>query len=108
MNKVILMGRLTADPVVVDKNEKRFLSFNIAVQKKASESADFISCMTWHNHLIEFVNNNFKKGNMIAVIGRLNTYNKTVNNVKYQAYTVDVSDAYFTGEKLMRERNQDE
>lgn len=109
MNKIILMGRLTADPVIVDKSGKRFLSITIAVPKAGSkDKADFIKCVAWHNHNIDFISKYFKKGNMIAVQGSLSVYDKEENGVKYQGYSVNITEQYFTGEKLMKERNQDE
>ena len=62
MNKIILMGRLAADPVVVDDNGKRFLSITIAVPKPGmKDKADFIKCIAWHNHNIDFIKKYFKK-----------------------------------------------
>lgn len=77
MNKVILMGRLTANP------ETRYsqgttpiavVRFSLAVSrrfKRENESGvDFINCVAF-GKTGEFINQYFKKGMMTAVVGRL-------------------------------------
>jgi len=109
MNKIILMGRLVADPVIMDNNGKRYLSITLAVQKPGcKDKADFIKCVAWHNHNIDFIKKYFKKGNMIAVQGYLSVYTKEENGAKYQGYSVNITEQYFTGEKLMKEQERHE
>lgn len=72
-NKIILIGRLTADP------EMRFTPtglpvarFTLAVNRVFSKEreADFIDIVVWRG-LAETCSNNIKKGFMVAVDGRL-------------------------------------
>ena len=95
MNKVILMGRLTADP------ELRYTSgtnipvcrFRLAVErpyKKAGEDrqADFFSIVAWRS-TAEFVSRFFKKGQRMLVEGYLRN-NDYEDNQGVRHYTVEV------------------
>ena len=73
MNKVILMGRLTADPEL--RQTQSGISscrFTVAVNRRIADKntgerqADFISCTAWRQ-TAEFVSRYFKKGSMICV-----------------------------------------
>ncbi len=81
INKVILMGRLTADPELrYSANNVPNLRFTIAVnrrfQSKSSEGAenqqttDFIDCIAFRQQA-EFVSKYFKKGSLIIAFGSL-------------------------------------
>jgi single-strand DNA-binding protein len=79
MNKVILMGRLTRDPEVryTQTNNTLVASFSLAVNRRFARqgeerSADFINIVAW-NKTGEFCSKYFKKGQQVAVIGRLQT-----------------------------------
>ena len=79
MNKVILMGRLTRDPEVryTQTNNTLVASFSLAVNRRfvrqgEERQADFINIVAW-NKTGEFVSKYFKKGQQVAVIGRLQT-----------------------------------
>ena len=81
MNKVILIGRLTKDPVG-DKAVK----YNLAVDSY-NDQTDFIPC-TCFGKTGEFAKQYLRKGTKVAVEGRINTgsYEKDGQKV----YTVDV------------------
>ncbi|NFI47845.1 single-stranded DNA-binding protein [Clostridium botulinum] len=80
MNKVVLIGRLTADP------ELRFTPGNgtavsriiLAVQrrykKEGQEEADFVPVVIWGKQA-EAIATHQKKGRLIAVSGRIQTRN---------------------------------
>ena len=79
MNKVILMGRLTADPEL--RQTQSGISscrFTVAVNRKYADKgtgerqADFITCVAWRQ-TAEFVSRYFSKGKMIALEGSLRT-----------------------------------
>lgn len=79
MNKVILMGRLTRDPEVryTQTNNTMVATFSLAVNRRfirqgEERQADFINIVAW-NKTAEFVSKYFKKGQQVAVIGRLQT-----------------------------------
>ena len=93
MNKVILIGRLCADP------EFRQTTSGIAVcririavdrpkQKDQERQADFIGCTAWRS-TAEFISRYFTKGQKIIVEGSLRNNDYTDNNgVKH--YSMDV------------------
>ena len=101
MNKVILMGRLTANPEV--KQTQSGISvcrFTIAVnrpyQKDKEQEADFITCQAWRN-TADFVQRFFAKGKPITVEGSLRNNNYTdQNGVKHYSMEVLVSNVEFT------------
>ena len=79
MNKVILMGRLTRDPEVryTQTSNTLVATFSLAVNRRFARQgeerqADFINIVAW-NKTGEFVSKYFKKGQQVAVIGRLQT-----------------------------------
>lgn len=75
INKAILMGRLTRDPVIRHTDSgKAVCNFTVAIDNGYGEekSADFISCVAW-NKTAEFVDKYFAKGRMIIAVGRIQT-----------------------------------
>lgn len=106
LNQVVLMGRLTREPETkfIQSSNSSVTRFTIAVErdyKAANEErkADFISCTAW-NKTGEFISSYFKKGNMIAIVGTLETGSYT-NNDGNKVYTTEVrvNKASFTGER---------
>ena len=108
LSQTIMMGRLTRD------TETRFLQgsnnsvtrFTLAVERdftaanEEKPKTDFINCIAW-NSTGEFIAKHFQKGSLIAVEGRIETGNYTDRETGKTVYTteVNVSRAYFTGEK---------
>ena len=79
MNKVILMGRLTADPEVkysAGENATAIGRYTLAVdrrfKKEGDATADFIRCVTFGKSA-EFAMNYLHKGIKIAITGRIQT-----------------------------------
>lgn len=98
INKVILMGRLTADPVMKQTPQGvSVVSFTVAVDrgfkpKDGSEKqADFISVVAWRQ-TAEFVARYFSKGKMIIVEGSLRTRN--YNDTRYPEVKHYVTEVY--------------
>ena len=94
MNKVILIGRLTADPEIkysADNQANNVARYRLAVdrrfKKEGQPDADFISCVTFGKSA-EFAEKHLKKGKKIAVVGRIQTgkYDKDGQTV----FTTDV------------------
>lgn len=116
MNKVILMGRLTADPEL--RQTQSGISscrFTVAINRKFADKqtgerqADFISCTAWRQ-TAEFVNRYFKKGSMICVEGQLRTGSyQDKNHPDVTHYTTDVmvDNVEFTGSKAESGTNSD-
>lgn len=108
MNKVILMGRLTADPELRQTpSGVSSCSFSVAVNRKfvnkqtGERQADFIRCIAWRQ-TAEFINRYFNKGSMICVEGELRQDNYQDRNhpdVMHYSYTVQVDNVEFAGSK---------
>lgn len=85
LNKVILIGHLTADPELQQTpNGVSVTSFSIGVSRRftrAGEQAqsDFINIVAWRN-TAEFITKYFKKGNAICICGSLQTRNWTAQD----------------------------
>lgn len=72
VNKVILIGRLGADPELRrTQNDLPVTSFSIAVNRLGKDNGvDFIDIVAWR-HQAEFVSKYFRKGNPIFVEGKI-------------------------------------
>lgn len=77
LNKVILAGRLTADPELkMTTNQITVTSFSLAIDRKAGKEAekktDFINVVAWR-HTADFITNYFRKGSPICIVGTIQT-----------------------------------
>ncbi len=104
-NKVILGGRLTADPELkTTQTGIAVTSFSIAVNRrftKAGEQAqaDFINCVAWRQQA-EFITRYFRKGSSICVVGSIQTRSWTdQQGQKRYATDVVVDEASFVDSK---------
>lgn len=97
MNKVILIGRLTADPEL-RQTQSGIAScrFTVACDRRFADKntgerqADFISCTAWRQ-TAEFVSRYFNKGKLICVEGSLRTGSyQDRNHSDVTHYTTDV------------------
>lgn len=106
LNRVIIMGRLTADPELRQtQSGVATCRFTVAVDRRAGQNgekqADFITVTAWRQ-TAEFVCKYFSKGRMIAVEGNLKTstyQNKTYPDVTHYVTEVYADNVSFTGEK---------
>ena len=104
INNVVLAGRLTAAPEV-KQTQTGFsvCSFTVAVDRayKSGEErqADFINCVAWRG-TAEFVGKYFNKGDMIGIIGSIQTrsYDDKDGN-KRKAVEVVAREVSFVGGK---------
>ena len=106
MNKVILMGRLTKDPEIryTGTGEPIAIArYTIAVnrpyKKDGQTQADFINVVSYRK-AAEFIEKYFKKGQMIAIVGRLQVRNWTdKDGNKRRNMEVVVEEQHFAGSK---------
>lgn len=104
LNKVILGGRLTADPEL--KQTASGISactFTVAVNRRYSkdgqQEADFINCQAWRQ-TAEFINRYFRKGSSICITGSIQTRSwQDQNGQKRFATDVVVDEALFVDGK---------
>lgn len=94
MNRVMLIGRLTAKPELrYTGSNIPYARFSIAVNRPfnsqdGNREADFINVIVWRKQA-ETICNYFDKGNQIAVEGRLQTGSYDDKDGK-KVYTTDV------------------
>ena len=99
LNKVILMGHMTADPELKQTTSGLSVcSFSIGVNRRYStkqdqnqQSVDFINIVAWRQQA-EFVSRYFKKGSSIIVCGSIQTRKWTDNNGQTRYATEVVAD----------------
>ena len=111
MNKVWLTGRLARDPELrYTANNKAVCDFTIAtnrpVVRDGERVADFINCRVW-NKSAENLEKYQTKGNLIAVVGRLQVdkYTDKEGKNRYNTYVL-VEDLEYLERK--KENNQEE
>lgn len=106
INQVVLMGRLVAEPEFrTTTSGLSVVRFRVAVdrsfQKQGEErQADFIPCVAWRQQA-DFISKYFHKGQMIAVVGSLQSqsYEDKQTGAKRTSYEVSVDRASFCGSK---------
>ena len=71
-NKVILMGRLTADPELKEGKASKYVDFSIAVNRtyKENKEVHYFNCRSY-GPIADTIAKHFKKGRPIHIEGRL-------------------------------------
>lgn len=110
LNKVVLVGRLTADPEPKQTpSGVAVCTFTLAVNRRyqpknedgspAQQQADFITCVTWRNQA-EFLCRYFRKGSSVCITGAVQTRSWTdQNNQKRYATEIVADDVMFVDSK---------
>lgn len=107
LNKVILMGRLTADPELrqtpsgVSTCQITVACERNFVSQGQERQSDFITVVAWRQ-TAEFISRYFSKGRMIVVEGNLRTRtydDKRYPDVRHYVTEVYADQVYFAGEK---------
>lgn len=100
MNKVIIKGRLTADPELrTTTNGVAVCSFSVAVNRPYNrEITDFINCEAWRQKA-EFISKYFSKGKEILVSGELHIDKYEKDGETRSVAKIVVDDAEFCGGK---------
>lgn len=106
MNKVILMGRLTKEPDTryTQTNNTQVTNFTLAVNRRFAKQgeerqADFINIVAW-SKTAEFVSKYFRKGQQVAVVGRIETRTwEDDKGQKHYATEVIAEEVYFADSK---------
>ena len=100
LNKVILIGNLTADPELKQTQSGiSVVSFTIAINRRyqsknateGQQTADFINIVAWRQSA-EFVSRYFKKGKPILVCGSIQSRSYTDNQGNKRYVTEVVAD----------------
>lgn len=109
MNKIELLGRLSKDPEIrYTQNNIPVASFSLAVSRRFAKenetNVDFFNCTAW-NKTAEIISKYVKKGQQIAVIGRLQNRNYEDNQGrKHYVTEIVVEEFYFCGNKQQNEQ----
>ena len=108
LNKVILAGRLTADPELKQtQSGLAVLTFTLAINRRfakgadgqAAQQADFITCVAWRQ-TAEFIARYFRKGSCLCVTGSIQTRSwQDQQGQKRYATEVVVDEAMFVDSK---------
>ena len=105
LNSVIMMGRLAADPELRQTpSGVNVCSFSIAVGRSFAKQGeerqtDFFDVVAWRGQA-DFVSRFFRKGQMIAVQGRMETrMYEDRNGVRRKAYTIVADSVHFADSK---------
>ena len=104
LNKIVLMGRLTADPELRRTNGGTSVtSFTLAVDRdfksqSGEKQTDFINCVAWRG-TAEFISNHFHKGSMAVAAGSLQSRQYEKNGDKRTVWEVLVENIYFGDSK---------
>lgn len=101
INKIILMGRLTADPELrMSQSNVPNIRFTIAVNRRFTRqgetpTADFFNCVAFRSQA-EFVSKYFKKGSLIIVFGsvQIDTWTDR-NGVEHRTPNIMVDEVQF-------------
>ena len=106
MNKVELIGRLTKDPEVrfTQTTNTQFSNFTLAVNRRfvkegEERQADFINIVAW-GKTAEFCSKYFRKGQQVAIVGRIQTRNwEDDQGKKHYITEVVAEEVYFADSK---------
>ena len=105
INNAVIMGRLTADPELrTTGNGIGVCGFTVAVDRNyrpegEERQTDFINVVAWHK-TADFVSRYFRKGQMIAVQGSIQTRNyEDRNGNKRTAVEIVADNISFCGSK---------
>ena len=103
-NKVILGGRLTAEPELKQtQGGHSVVSFNVAVNRRTKpgeeQKSDFFSVVAWRT-TADFVARYFHKGSSICIVGTLQNSNWTdQNNQKHYRTDIVADEVMFVDSK---------
>ena len=115
MNRVVLAGRLTADPEIrKSTNGNSVCRFSLAVSRKFKNAngqyeADFINCVAFKG-TADTINSYVSKGDMLIVEGRIQTGSYTAQDGS-KRYTFDVvveNITFINSRKSASERKESE
>lgn len=100
MNKVILKGRLTADPEMrKTPNDVTVCNFTVAINRRFDkEKTDFILCEAW-KQTAEFIAKYFTKGKEIALCGELHIDKYDKDGETRYITKINVDEVEFCGSK---------
>lgn len=114
LNKVLLTGRLTANPdSKVTQSGTAVATFTLAVQRNFKNGsgeydADFINCVAWRG-TADFISRFFEKGQLITIVGTLQSRSfEDRNGNKRTIHEVVADEAMFAESRKERSQTDDD
>lgn len=111
LNKAILMGRLTRDPVLRRAGDTSVVNFTLAVDRGTKDQdgnklTDFIDVVAWGG-LADWCTNWIEKGTMVIVVGsiQMRKWDDKYGN-KRTSFEIRASEVQFGESKKAREQNE--
>lgn len=87
MNRIILLGNITTDPIFKNEGKAPFFKFIIGVDRDKDRS-DYFKCVAF-NRQAEYLNKYAAKGSKVALEGRLSS-DKYVDKNGSTQYSIEV------------------
>lgn len=112
LNRVVLVGNLVRDPQYSKTQSGiSLVRFTVACNRTFSKNneADFISCIAWRQ-TADFVSQYVKKGNTVALEGRITTGSYDDQSTGKKVYTTEVTvdNLQLVGSRASREQQTTE
>lgn len=113
MNYFIGIGRLTKDPKIKElENGKKVGELSIAIKRSYKNSegiyeTDFIDCSVW-NTVAEKVCEYCKKGDLISIKGRIESYLEDIDGKKEKKYRLQGEQVSFMSQKSQEVEDKDD
>jgi single-strand DNA-binding protein len=110
MNRVTLVGRLTAKPELRQtQSDIAYAKFTLAVNRQfKKDEADFINCVAWKKQA-ETISQYLDKGSLISLDGRIQTNSYTDKEGKKRvSFDVVVDSVEFLSKKETKEVKEEE
>ena len=89
MNKVIMMGRLTRDPMIKEKVARYSIAVDRDYKREGEDNTDFFNCVVFSPNNVKFTEKFLHKGTKILIEGRLQSGSYT-NKEGQKIYTTDI------------------
>lgn len=112
LNSVVLVGRLTSDPEVIEKDNKKITTVTVAVTRNYKNAegkydSDFIRCVLW-NGIASSTSEYCRCGDIIGLKGRIQTssYEDENNNKKYVTEVIAEKVTFLSSCKKENEENK--
>lgn len=108
MNKFTGIGRITRDiDLRKTQNGTSCANFSLAIQRRGGEETDFVPCVAW-GKTAETLNQYVRKGQRIAITGRIQTRSYERNDQKIYVTEVVVEEFDFIEKKANDETAKSE
>lgn len=109
INKMVLQGRLVADPEIgTTQSDVKYCRFRVAWSNKYKEKERrlFLQCTAWRS-TAEFIEKYFKKGQQIVIEGTLTTESWDKDGEQKSTIQMNIDQVHFCGDKKKEDSSND-